>query len=432
MQGPASPRGPLSLVLGSIAAANVILAIAFQAVILRALGAGAAADVLVAAQATPMVLYAVVGASLVSVWQPMFAVAAAEQRRSLASQALGQILGALTALSALLALLSSVWTPLLLPGFKGPVLRDAVEIGQVLLITLAPAGAASVLVAYARADDRFVLGEAVPAVVSAVALGALPATIGHAGLHGVAWLIVARSALILVVLWFAVRRPPPRFAADPAKREVWKSARPILAGSALYKLSPLVDRYLASLGGAGGMALFNLVQTGGAALSGVIDRAFGTPVAPALARRWAAGRHQEFRAAYRRVALLILGCTGGLAVALALMWPIWPILVESLLHLPAPQSRLLYALCFGLLGMVGAAACGSTLVAAFYAAGDTRTPMIIGVAGFLISLVLKYALFTEMRLPGLAWATSIYYGANLLIMWVMLERKIGRHAARRS
>jgi peptidoglycan biosynthesis protein MviN/MurJ (putative lipid II flippase) len=118
-----------------------------------------------------------------------------------------------------------------------------------------------------------------------------------------------------------------------------------------------------------------------------------------------------------------------MAVALAASWTIWEPVTRALLHISQAQSQLLYAMCFGLLGMVGAGACGTIPVAAFYASGDTHTPMTVGVLGFLVSIAVKLSLFSDAGLAGLAWATSIYFVLNLLAAWMLLELRVRRHAA---
>ena len=92
------------------------------------------------------------------------------------------------------------------------------------------------------------------------------------------------------------------------------------------------------------------------------------------------------------------------------------------------QASLLYAMCFALLGMAGGAACAAVAVVAFYALGDTRTPMLVGVVGFIVSIGVKYLFFAQWGLVGLAWATTIYYVLNLLCLWLLLERRVARAA----
>ena len=79
-----------------------------------------------------------------------------------------------------------------------------------------------------------------------------------------------------------------------------------------------------------------------------------------------------------------------------------------------------------LLGFVLVAAAGTAVVAVFYAMGDTRTPALIGSAGFVLGLAAKAAGFLAAGLPGLAAATSLYYllnlGALVYFAWRRLER----------
>jgi peptidoglycan biosynthesis protein MviN/MurJ (putative lipid II flippase) len=115
------------------------------------------------------------------------------------------------------------------------------------------------------------------------------------------------------------------------------------------------------------------------ALATVIDRALNVPAAPSMARMAEAGDMAGMRRLYRQCVRRAAFMVASVAVL---------------------------------------------LMAAFYALGDTRTPVTIGVSGFLIGLVLESLAFLWLGLLGLAAATSVYYVANLLILSAPLEKRI--------
>jgi putative peptidoglycan lipid II flippase len=425
-------RYRLQLILAALAACNLILAFGIQAAFLRIFGAGASADAFVAAQAMPTVVFTILGMSLVSVWQPMLAVATGSDRRRLASLALGQAGLALAAATIVLALTTQLWTPLLFAGFDAETKALTVALGRPLMLTLLFMGLSALLGGLARAEGRFIVAEAIPCAASALALGALLPASRIFGVEGAAWIWVLRAAASFLVLWVLLGAPRPSFAADPAKHLARQRSAPILFGSSLYKLSPLLDRFLASAAPAGGVALFNLAQMGGNAAATVIDRAVGAPLAPGLAVSWARAECAKFRSTFRLGMAMAWLPVIALGLGLLLISPFWHRLVGGALNLAPDQSAALFQLIIGLLGSIAAAACGAVVVAAFYALGDTRTPMIVGVTGFVFSVALKVAMFQSLGLVGLAWATSIYYLLNLLVMWLLLERKVARHAAARG
>ncbi len=65
------------------------------------------------------------------------------------------------------------------------------------------------------------------------------------------------------------------------------------------------------------------------------------------------------------------------------------------------------------------------LTRAFYALGDTRTPMRIAIGMVGVNLVLNVSLIWTLREAGLAWATSICAMIQVLVLWRELARRTG-------
>jgi putative peptidoglycan lipid II flippase len=74
---------------------------------------------------------------------------------------------------------------------------------------------------------------------------------------------------------------------------------------------------------------------------------------------------------------------------------------------------------------VGGAA-GQILSTSFYAQGDTRTPTLVGVAGFSVAIVLKVVAFRRYGIEGLAVAASLYYLLNAAVLLICLRRRTRR------
>lgn len=62
---------------------------------------------------------------------------------------------------------------------------------------------------------------------------------------------------------------------------------------------------------------------------------------------------------------------------------------------------------------------------AFYALGDTRTPMRVAIGAMHFNLALNLALIWPLAEAGLAWATSISAAAQTLVLWRLLQRRLG-------
>jgi peptidoglycan biosynthesis protein MviN/MurJ (putative lipid II flippase) len=200
--------------------------------------------------------------------------------------------------------------------------------------------------------------------------------------------------------------------------------KPLLVGTAYYKMEPAVDRYLASMAGAGGLSLLYLAQLAYGAGSQVLNAAVTVPTVPLLARQAQQGQWALFRSTYRRrTALALITSTCAVAFVAIAGHSILRLTLGNRLQ-PAEVQRLWWLL-LALAGVLLGGATGQILASTFYAKGDTLTPTRIGVVGFTIGIVLKIAGFTHFGLIGLAMATSVYYVLNAATEFVVLERLHG-------
>ena len=85
------------------------------------------------------------------------------------------------------------------------------------------------------------------------------------------------------------------------------------------------------------------------------------------------------------------------------------------------MGKALFFYSFGLL------ACGGIkiLVNAFFALGDTKTPVKIATISFFVNLTLNFIFMWPLKLGGLALATSIAATGNFIMLYIMLGKRIG-------
>jgi len=77
---------------------------------------------------------------------------------------------------------------------------------------------------------------------------------------------------------------------------------------------------------------------------------------------------------------------------------------------------------------IGLVAYGSmqTLVAAFYAMKDTRTPLKVTSLALVINILLNLMLMVPLRAAGLALATALSGFVSFALLFVLLKRKVGQ------
>jgi putative peptidoglycan lipid II flippase len=415
----------LGLFLAFLICGQLVFALLTQAIILTQLGAGVETDSYVAAQALPLIAFSILGTSLQNTWQPILALVDGREWHRRTALALGQAVPIFVAVSLGLTLATPLLVRILFPGFSDGQNELTSLLAQILMITLFFNGCGAILTAAGRAINRFVMVEAVPAGATFIVLCLMPMALQRFGIVGAAWLVVIRSIATFGIMWWLLGRPLPDLRPDSTKNSALRQLRPLLAGSAIYKLGPLVDRFWSSLTMAGEMTLYNFAQTGVGAAATVLERTICAPVVPNFARWWTAGELALLRRQYLWTIAKVWICVGAIAVALISFYPALTSVPDFGINVSVSQVMALYEFSFALLGFLGVAASGTIAVAVFYAMGDTRTPALIHVAGFLFGTALKSIVFMYYGLFGMALATSAYYIINFLISLALLERRLG-------
>jgi putative peptidoglycan lipid II flippase len=82
------------------------------------------------------------------------------------------------------------------------------------------------------------------------------------------------------------------------------------------------------------------------------------------------------------------------------------------------------ALFFYAIGLVTCAGV-KVLVSAFYSMHDTMTPVKTAFAALVVNIILSLALMFPLKLGGLALATSVSSISNFVILYILLERRLG-------
>jgi putative peptidoglycan lipid II flippase len=254
--------------------------------------------------------------------------------------------------------------------------------------------------------------------VTALAIGVL--------LGGIVQLI-----LQLPVLWR--KGFPVRFRFKPDHPEVRRIALlmlPSVFGVGVYYLNITVSAILASLLPQGSVSYLYYAQRLFEFPQGVFTVSVAQAVLPSMSRQAAegdmSGMKESLGFGLRLTLFITIPAMAGLMVCST---PIISLLFmggEFDYHktVNSAQALMFYALGLSFVALT------RVLAPAFYALGDTRTPVWTALAAFLINLGSSLALMGPFRHGGLALATTISAGCNMLLLLYLLHRKIGRFGGR--
>jgi putative peptidoglycan lipid II flippase len=278
--------------------------------------------------------------------------------------------------------------------------------------------------------DRFAAAAAAPLVFNTVSIAAmllltphLP-TVGHA----LAWGVTISGVLQLALLAWAVRRAGmvlhiPRPRLTPQMRVLLARMGPGLLGAGVTQLNLAVDVIIVSLLPPGSASLLYYADRVNQLPLGVIGTAVGTALLPLLSRQARAGQAREAAETLNRALEVSLALTLPAALALAVAGqPIMLVLFGRGAFGPVAaelSAQALAAYAFGLPAFVVV----KVLVPAFFAHGDTSTPVRVGFAAIGLNLVLNLLFMVPLRHMGPALATSVSALFNVIVLGVMLGRR---------
>ncbi|MDB5340217.1 MAG: integral rane protein MviN, partial [Planctomycetaceae bacterium] len=230
------------------------------------------------------------------------------------------------------------------------------------------------------------------------------------------------------LLWQAhlyCRNARHRWRIDDGTLQMWLMLLPLMLGAAVYKLDPLLDRYLASELVEGSVSRLSYASRLIAAFLTLTTNGLAMVVFPVLVVHAASGNREHLKSEVGHALQFLVFLL--LPLCLALGWypiPIIRDLFERGRFTPA-DTLIVADLLLLYLGVLIGGSAGEILSKTFFALGDSRTPTVVRIVGFVIGAGLKLWWGTQYGLRGLAWATSCYYLLIALLDWVLLNRRVG-------
>jgi peptidoglycan biosynthesis protein MviN/MurJ (putative lipid II flippase) len=88
-----------------------------------------------------------------------------------------------------------------------------------------------------------------------------------------------------------------------------------------------------------------------------------------------------------------------------------------------------WLICVSLLPSLFVSIAGSAAVAVFYAFGEARLPTLIGLLGFVLSLVLKSVLFYRFGVIGISIGASCYLMLNMTLYHLAVVWRLTKKSA---
>jgi putative peptidoglycan lipid II flippase len=405
-------RPILTVATGTLA--SRLLGFARDAMIAALLGAGPVADAfLVAFQLVNVVrrllTEGALNAALVPAWLRLRQADGAVAAAAFAGRVLGTVSAALMVAAALLGLAMPLVISALAPGFIGhETLQLAVDDSRLMLPYLAFAGPVAVMMGLLNAESRFALTAVAPVLFNIALIVVMLALLVWRQDASTAALVTAATVgiagllqLLILVLPGGSLATPPRISFDAGMRGFFRQAIPGMIASSGPQLLVVAGAVIASSSPSAVSWLYfanRLVELP----LGIVGVAMGTVLVPELARALGGGdRSAMVQAESRGLELavgLALPATLGLIV---LSEPVVRMLFEHGVFTAADTDATAHALMLLALGLP-AYVLVKTLSPAFFARGDTTTPLWATLKGLAVAIVSALVLGRLFGAGGIA------------------------------
>ena len=424
------------LTVGGWTMASRVLGFVRDIVIATLLGTGAVADAALVAMRLPNFFRRLFGeGAFNAAFVPGFTALETVEGREASSRFSAEAASALALLLLALTVLSEIYMPfvagLMAPGFVGNPAKFALVVALCRIsFPYMPLICLAALVSGAlNGLHRFAAAAAAPVVFNIVTIAAMLLlrgrfpTEGHALSVG----ITVSGVVQLAMLGVAARRAGlslvPRLPRPtPTMRLLLRRLGPALLGAGVTQINFFVDTIVASLLPAGTVSVLYYADRVAQLPLGTIGVAVGTALLPTLSRLVhagdAAGARDRLNRALEFGLFLTLPATLGLGV---ISLPIVTVLFHHgamTEHATRLTATALVAYATGLPAYVAV----RVLTPGFYAAGDTATPMRIGVVTVALNVGLNFAFMGPFGHLGPPLASATAAWANTAMLWVLLAR----------
>jgi putative peptidoglycan lipid II flippase len=318
-----------------------------------------------------------------------------------------------------------------------PATRLMLQLARVMLPYLLLACLAAVMMGMLNARGYFFIPALGPAVLNVVMIGSVLWLAPRLGRElqqqifalaiGVVVAGLAQAAFQLPCLWregfrFHWVRPWP----NPTVQRVVRQMIPATVGVAAYQINVLCTQSLAFWTDKHIVAAFDYAVRLMELPQGLFGISMATYLLPTLSGLAAEKNWDQFRATFRQ-GLGYVTFTNAIAAALliALANPIVRLLFERGQFDQFSTRRVSVALVCLAPGLLSFSAVNIT-ARAFFALGDTKTPMQISVVALLVNIGLVAVLVGPLRQAGMGIANTLSSILNLSLLLYALRRKLGR------
>lgn len=395
-------------------------------------GAGREMDAFFAASTIPQLVTAVLVAALTTTFIPVYIEARSREESAawkLASVSSNVIFLALAVFALFAAGASRNLMALVNPGFDEGTLSITSSLFRIIVFSSIFTGTSITLTSLHYAHKEFLRPCLAQGFNSLVTLLVVIFTGKAYGIMSVAIGTLLGSLLqFLYLLPVLLRRGRYSPSLDIGRREVIRLGTlmlPLLLGSIFYKANPVVERFIASELGEGNISYLGYAFKIITLLHLVLTQGLSTAILPRMSEQTAAreveGLKEIISKGFRAMVLVAVPMTVALVLARAEI-------VRLVFERGGFTRQATDAVALALVAYLGYFVVGLLsvpVVNALYSLQETALVAGIGIAGFILYVVMAFLLSSRLSYVGIALAVSLQYIINLVVFFAILRKKVG-------
>jgi putative peptidoglycan lipid II flippase len=395
-------------------------------------GAGKEMDAFFAATTIPQLMTAILLAALTTTFIPVFIQARSRDESNAWKMASisANIIFLLHSFLALAGiLLAGNLISLINPGFSGDTLSIASSLFQILIFSSIFSGTSIVLTSLHYAHNKYLEPSLAQGFNSLITLLFVVFTTNVFGIKSIALGTLFGSFVqFLFLLPFLLQRGRYSVALDFKRREVVRLGAlmlPLLAGSVFYRANPVVERFIASKLGESNISYLGYAFKIITLLHLVLTQGLSTTILPRMSEQSAAKEVEGLRETISKGlrAMILIATPVTLALILARAEIVRLVFERG--DFTAQTTQDVAKALVAYLGYFVVGILSVPIVNALYSLQKTALVAAIGIAGFILYVFMAFFLSSRLSYPGIALAVSLQYVINLIVFFIILQKKVG-------
>lgn len=396
-------------------------------------GASSISDVYLISLTIPTGIFAFVGAAISTGFIPMYSkiekIEGSLEAEKYTSNLINIILLICTVIIIIAYIFSEQIVRAFASGFEGEVLELTINFTRIGLLQIYAMGIIYIFNGFLQIKKNYIVPALIALPLNFLTIFSIIISYNYGILYlAIGTLLATFSQLIFLVPFIVKKKFEYSLFVDIKDKNIKNMAKialPVIIGASVNEINILIDRTIASNIVEGGISALTYANKLNQFFQGIFVVTIATVIYPEISRMAAEknlkGVRNTLRTAILGVIIFIIPVTVG---TMFFSKQVVSFLFGRGAFDEQAVSLTSIALFFYSLGMIGFGL-REILSRAFYAIQDTKTPMLNGIVGMFVNIVLNIVLSKYLGLGGLALATSFSALITVLLLFINLRKKIG-------